>query len=324
MKSLNKQIFVNTLKIVVAAIASIVIARAAGLNFDVSAGIVAILTIQPTKKETIKTAVGRLLAFLTALFIAYISFRISGYTISAFFLYLAVFIFVCQLLHWYSAMAMNSVLISHFLTVGNMSIQSVTNEMLIFIIGVGVGIIANLHLHKNVNYIEELKNGTDEQIKRILARMSERILNHDISDYNGECFFKLRNLIRKAKNVAEENYNNQFNNSDIYDIEYIKMRDRQYQVLYEMYKSVRNINTTPITAERISLFLKEISDVYNEDNTGRELMDKFAEMDESMKLQPLPVERKEFEDRARLFVLMRYMEEFIQIKIEFAEKYLKK
>ena len=218
-------------------------------------------------------------------------------------------------------MAMDSVLISHFLSAGNMEVELVLNECVIFVLGVGVGLIANLHLKKNVNYIEELKDKTDSQIKKILSRMAERILDKDISDYNGQCFGELRNSIRNAKNVAEENYNNQLVNSDIYDKEYILMREKQCFVLYEMYKSVRHMETTPLTAQLISEFLKEVSEVYHKDNTAEELLKKFYELDESMKNKPLPVERTEFEDRARLYALLRNIEEFLMIKSDFSRKY---
>ena len=163
--------------------------------------------------------------------------------------------------------------------------------------------------------------GTDEQIIRILSRMSERILSQDKSDYNGECFASLKTQIQRAKNVAEENFNNQFGSGDIYDMEYIKMREEQIQVLYEMYKNVRAIHTIPATAETISVFLREMSEVYHRNNTGKDLMEQFLELDASMKSQPLPVERNEFEDRAKLFGLLRSIEEFIQIKKDFAKKY---
>ena len=68
----------------VAAVAAILIAYELELEFAMSAGIVAILTIQPTKKETIRVAMGRLCAFLAALIIAYGSFCIFGYTVVAF------------------------------------------------------------------------------------------------------------------------------------------------------------------------------------------------------------------------------------------------
>ena len=77
-----------------------------------------------------------------------------------------------------------------------------------------------------------------------------------------------------------------------------------------------------ITAKRISDFLKDMSEVFEKGNDGRALMKEFLQMDVWMKSKPLPVERKEFEDRARLFALMRDMEEFIGIKVEFAENKL--
>lgn len=312
---------INSVKIILAAVVAILISYGLQLEFAISAGIVAILTIQPTKKETMKVAVGRLCAFLAALMIAYGSFCVFGFTVVAFFVYLAIYIFICQIFSWNSAMAMNSVLISHFVTLGSMSISAIRNEALIFVIGVGCGIVANLHLRKKTGYIEKLKNETDEQIIKILSRMSDRILNKDISDYNGQCFTILRKQIREAKNAAEENFNNQFGNRDKYDMEYIAMRDRQCQVLYEMYKGVREMDTSPQTAGVISDFLKNIAEVFESGNDGKQLISEFSEMDGYMKSQPLPQTRKEFEDRARLFCLMRSIEEFIEIKMEFAEKY---
>lgn len=176
---MHKTVIFNTIKMVGAAILAILAAEALGLEFAVSAGIVAILTIQPTKKETIRTAVGRLCAFVAALLIALLSFECIGYTTEAFFVYLAIFVCICQCFRWYSAIAMNSVLISHFLTFGHMEIGSVMNEVLIFTIGVGIGIAANLHLRKRAWYIEKMKEQTDAQMRDILHRMSVQIISSD-------------------------------------------------------------------------------------------------------------------------------------------------
>ncbi len=316
----GKMLF-QTIKIAGAAILAILAATAAGADFAVSAGIIAILTIQPTKKETVKTAVGRLAAFASALVISYGCFWLLGCTLRAFLLYLGLYILLCQICRWYSAMAMNSVLVSHFVTVGVMDANSVCNEMIIFGIGVCMGILANLHLREDVDYMRELKEGTDSRIRNILSRMSERILDSDITDYNGQCFIELEHHLREAKNVAEQNLNNRIRSGDTYDKDYIYMRDRQCQVLYEMYKTVRGLGTTPVTAAKISAFLRELSEEYHEDNSGSELLIKFEALNQDMKKEPLPAERKEFEDRAKLFELLRQIEEFINIKIDFSQKY---
>ena len=315
---MQKSILISSFKIVLAAIGAIMVAWLLHLEFAISAGIVAILTIQPTKRETIHTALGRLYAFVAAIGIAFVCFGALGVTLQAYFAYLIIFIWVCQIFKWYSAMAMNSVLISHFVTVGVMNMETVANEVFIFMIGVSAGILANMHLRKRTDYAEQLMQEMDAQIVKILSRMSERILDKDISDYNGACFQVLAQQIELARKVAEENYNNQFNPDDTFDLEYIAMRDRQRMVLYEMYKNVRSLHTTPITAKRISDFLRDMSEVFKKGNNGKDLMQEFLQMDAWMKSKPLPVERKEFEDRARLFCLMREMEEFIRIKVEFA------
>lgn len=318
---LNTSAFFNTIKIAGAAIIAIILATMADIQFAVSTGIVTILTIQPTKKETLQTASGRFYAFITAMAIAYVSFEIFGYNLTAFMIYLIIFIFVCQIFQWYSSMAMNSVLISHFLTLGDMSHASVYNELVIFLIGVGVGIIANLHLHKNEDYILKLQQETDTQIKQILKKMSERILYQDVSDYNEQSFQNLKKSIQKAQNVADLNYKNQFSKKDTYDIEYIRMRDRQYHVLYEMYKSARTIETTPITAKIVSDLFLEMSETYHKDNNGADTLKHFYEIQKDMKEKPLPVNRMEFEDRAKLFILLNYIEEFITIKQEFMKHF---
>lgn len=311
--------WIQAMKIVVAAVVAILIASALQLDFAISAGIVTILTIQPTKKETIRIALGRLCAFVIALLIAFGSFWSFGYNLKGFFVYLLIYITICQFFSWNSAMAMNSVLISHFVTFGVMNPETLWNESLIFVVGVGCGIAANLHLRKQTEYIERLKNQTDAQIVKIVKRMSERIMDKDISDYNGHCFRLLREQIREAQNAAKENYNNQFGTGDRFDMEYIAMRERQCQVLFEMYKSVRELDTSPSTAGAIADFLKNMAEVYDRENDCNQLMSDFNRLEEYMRNQPLPTTRKEFEDRARLFGLMRSMEEFIEIKRTFTK-----
>lgn len=313
-----KKIIINSLKVSIAVAVAITIANLLQLEHAISAGIVAVLSIQPTKRETINVAVGRLIAFGIALVIAAISYSIFGINQIGFLVYMVPYVFICYLRKWNAAITMNSVLVSHFLTYESMALPYILNEMLIFGIGVSVGILINLHLHKKKAYIEKLKNETDEQIVKILTKIGERIQNKDVLEYNDTCFQTLERIIREAKNAAEENFNNQFRSQDKFDSEYIAMRQRQYNVLHEMHKIVNKLETTPHTAEVISDFFDKMASVFHRDNDGKALMEQFKEMDLYMKTQKLPTQRQEFEDRARLFALMRNIEEFIEIKMEFS------
>ena len=312
-----KSIITNTIKISAAAILAIICAQALKLDFAVSAGIVAILSVQPTKKETLRTALARLLAFAVALVISIALFNLLGFTIPVFFIYLVIFILVCQWRKWISAMAMDSVLISHFLSFGKTGTAEIKNEVLLFALGVGFGILVNLILHKKTDYIEELKNQTDEQIKQTLHRMALRIQNPDLADYDGSCFVSLNQSIFTAKKQAEKNYNNQFSKKDTFDNRYLEMRENQTKILYEMYKAVRELHTVPATAQLLSDFLEKVSTEYHKDNDVKSLLEELALIHDKMKSLPLPQTRIEFEDRANLFILMERLKEFLQIKRDF-------
>ena len=307
----------NSLKITIAAVMAIIVAQILHLEFAVSAGIVAILSVQPTKKETLHTAFSRFLAFAVALGISVPLFNFCGFTVQIFFIYLTVFILICQWRRWISSMAMDSVLISHFISLGRTGTSEVLNEVLLFAVGVGFGILVNIFLHKKKGYIEELKNQTDEKIKIVIHRMGCRILNPDFSDYDGSCFDSLNQSLFVAKKQAEENFNNQFTSRDTFDTRYLSMRENQTKILQEMFKCVRQIKSVPSTAPLVASFLEKVSLEYHKDNDVQTLLSELSEIRIKMKDVELPKVRTEFEDRACLFILLERLQEFLEIKREF-------
>ena len=300
---------VNSVKMIFAAIFSICVAQLFNLDFAISAGIVAILTIQPSKRETFSTAIARFYGFVIAIVISFICFKIFGITTLGFFVYLAIYVFICQKFRWYSAIAMNSVLISHFLSIGVMNFQTIVNESLIFLIGVLFGILVNLHLHKNVKEMNRLKNLLTEQVQKIINRMSQRIIDQNLQNYDGKCFIQLNKDFYLAKEIADVNYKNQLKKDDS-EIKYLENLGNQIGILYEMYKRVKNIKTQPSTAKIISDFLQKVSEEYPIQN-NEILLNEFNELWNEMKNRPLPQTRQEFEDRAELFTLLELIEEFI-------------
>ncbi|MBP5180093.1 MAG: hypothetical protein J6127_02250 [Clostridiales bacterium] len=304
------------LKITAAAVIAYITADLMGLEFSVSAGIVAILSVLPTKKETVKTALERLLAFVAALIIAFACYNLIGYNLPAFCLYLLIFIIFCRIFGFYSAMAMDSVLISHFLSTGRMDADTILNEVLLFLLGTILGILVNLTLRRDKKKMQELTDKTDEQIRHILYRASERILDSNLKNYDGKCLEVLDNQLDRAEKQALTDYKNDLIDSDTIDIKYIKMRRKQAEILKEIYRNVSEIKTAPDTASVISGFLAKTAEQYSRDNDVFDLINEVRTISLGFKEFPLPGSREEFEDRARLFVLMRSIEDFLLIKKE--------
>lgn len=319
-KILNRRLLFNALKIATGCVVAIFICMLMGLQFSATSGLITVLSIQNTKKETVFTALGRIIAFFAAVFISGLCFSIVGYNTIAFGIYLFFFIIFCNIFKFYSAVVPVSVLITHILSLEDISFSILLNEFLLLFIGAGIGVLINMHLHKDVKKMHERKNRVDEEIKAILRRMSDRILEEDKTDYNSECFKKIETYISEAEEIAKANDENSLFASENYNIMYIKMRREQCSALYDMYCYVKQMNLTTKQTVIISEFLRKISDEYEENNTVRELVKEADRIFEIMKSEKLPEERAEFENRAILYALLLKIREFLLIKYIFINR----
>jgi len=316
-RKLIKVHLLKSLKIAVAALLSIFIAGELGLEYSATAGIITVLSIGRTKRETLRSAANRGMAYLCALVLGFVCFKLLGYRLPAFALYLFLFAFLCMAAGWQEAITTDSVLISHFLSEGSMSLQAVGNETMLFVIGVGLGILMNLHLHSKEADFERLAEEVDRQIKGILRRMSAWLQTPDKSGYDAACFVKLEEAIRQAKLCAAANYNNSLLRKDTGQLDYIRMREQQSVVLKGIYQNIKSLVYLPGQAMKVASFFSEVEQAYHKENTVEELLGRLQGFLEEMKQEQLPVSREEFEARAILFYILMQMEELLQIKRRF-------
>ena len=111
MKQNYNALILKSVKITAGAILAILFASCLNLKYSATAGIITILSIQNTKKETIQTALARGEAFCCALLVSFLCYNFFDYTTAAFGIYLLIFTTLCLAMKWSSAIAMDSVLI---------------------------------------------------------------------------------------------------------------------------------------------------------------------------------------------------------------------
>lgn len=312
---------VKAFKIALAAVLSILTANLLGLRYAVTAGIITVLSIQNTKRETLKTARNRALAFLCALILAFLCYSLLGFCVGAFIVYLFFFALLCLSAGWGEAIAMDSVLISHFLTEQAFGVEMLANELLLFLVGTFFGILINLHLRKKEGEFDRLSRQVDEEIKGIVHRMSENIRREDKSGYNSDCFMRLEDRIRLAKECALRNWNNTLWSRTSYELDYIRMRENQSRVLRNIYDSIVQIRMLPVQTMQVAAFFEEIEAQYHRDNDVGQLLDTLEKMLADMKSAKLPASREEFEARALLFYTLMQLKEFLRLKNRFVENH---
>ena len=307
------------IKISAGSVAAILLADALGLNYSTSAGIVTLLTIQDTTKETIAISIKRIVAFLLAAVLAYVVFHFVGYRVLSYGIFLFLFIAFCKPLGLSSAVSTNAVLVTHYLAKKDMSLPTIGNEAMLLCIGAGIGTLLNLYMPGKIKEIRTMQRMLEEDLRNVLFRMSEYIKKEDKSGYTGECFEKLSSDVSTGKKQAFAYMNNTFFQESEYFIAYMNMREQQCSVLQEIYKKIVSIRKIPPQAEQISVFIHEISVSFGEYNNARALLEALSELLSQMKDSPLPVTREEFEERAILYLILMDLERFLKLKRNFVD-----
>lgn len=307
------------IKIAVGSVASIFLADVLGLSYSTAAGIITLLTIQDTSRETIKISVKRILAFALATFLAYMVFHFAGYHVFSYGIFLFLFIACCIPLRFGDAVSINAVLATHYLLEKDMSLPFVANEALLLFIGAGIGTLLNLYMPGKGKEIRAMQGALEEDLRTVLLRMSEYIMKVDRSDYTGACFDRLQADIYAGRKQAFAYMNNTFFQESKYFIAYMNMREQQTVVLREIYKKIINVRTIPPQTQQVAALLYETAVSFGESNNAIDLLDRLDKVLQQMKSAALPVTREEFEDRAVLYGILVDLEYFLQLKKEFVD-----
>lgn len=316
MQKLMKRKKINLLFLLKTGIGSaiaILIANALGLLYSPSAGIITLLTIQNTKKETLIIAVKRVEAFILATILSYLVFESIGYTALAFGAFVTLFVALCFLFDLKDGISMNAVLMTHFLIEQHMDPSLILNEISILFIGMGIGIALNLIMPRNIAKIQKEQLLLEEEMKKHLRGM-EGILRKEVHSID---FKALVQFVERLLRSAYEETGNSLLSDTRYLVSYLEMRKLQIGVLKDVTDTLLQIDSLPVQAEPIAEFIEHIAASFHEKNNVTGLLTILEQLREHFREEPLPETREEFENRAILYQVMKELEYFLLLKRNF-------
>lgn len=311
--------YIKLLKYGVGALLASVIAAALNIQYSLSAGIITLLTIQDTKKETVTVALKRIIIFFIMTALSAIILPLYGYNLVSLGIILFPYLFFCLVLNMKEAIAPIAVLCTHYITSESCSPKMIVNELLILVIGCGVGIILNLFMVNSYKQIRSIQRDIDRIISSIICRMSINIKEEDKSKYTGNCFEELEDLLEKMKKESVNYMNNHFTGTNDYFYKYMQMRMVQCLSLKRIFADIKSLEYTTTQAEKLSEYLYKICEEFGEANNAVSLLEELNKLFDFYKNEKLPVSRIEFENRAVLYNILTELKEFIEIKKRFAE-----
>lgn len=312
--------FLKIIKIAVGSLLSMAAAQALGLRYSSSAGVITLLSIQDTKRETIRVTARRLSAFLAAMVLGPVSFALAGYRPLAMGIFLLMFTPLCMKWGIQEGISVNTVLMTHFLAEGSMGMADIANEALLLFVGTGMGVLLNLYIPGSGTAIRSSQREIEEKFICLLRQMASGLEEPGENGLQtgGHGFQALEQALEQGERRAYEGMENSLLTDTRYYLAYMGLRKNQFAILCRMGECFSRMESTPDQASVVASLLTSVSNSFHERNNALDLLGELEQVKLQMKVQPLPVHRQEFESRALLYLSLLELEQFLVLKKEFA------
>ena len=140
-----RKIISRALKIAVGSSLAIFVAQLLGLQNATSAGIITLITIVTSRRETVQLSYRRVMTFFLSVILACVIFQAVPWAWIDYGIYIFVMAVICQLLNWDSTVSLNAVIGTHFLTSQDFSPVFILNEFSLVLIGIIFAILLNFY-----------------------------------------------------------------------------------------------------------------------------------------------------------------------------------
>lgn len=314
-----KRILYQSIKISVGVVVSIYLAQLVGLLFATTAGIVTMLSILDTRKQTYIVGLKRIIVSVIAILISTLLFLL-GHNLYVLGIFLVIFIPLLILSKSTEGLTVSTVLVTHMYSLKTIGISVALNEIALVSIGVFIAFLVNTHMPHEEKKIKILQEDVEHIIRKILHKMELQLLNQCSIEEQESSLVELDKLLTSGLDLAIKFNNNAVLSDQSYYIKYFQMRRQQYLVLSHMEKHFEQIFITVDKAKPLSEFTHQLALSFAEGNNGEELLKKAKELQSYYKESELPKTREEFENRAVLYQYFSDLIYFIDIKSKFMKK----
>lgn len=308
-----KKNFIKALKIAVSCCLSIFIAEYFHLSFSSSAGIVALLTVTDSRKQTLTLALQRFLSFLISILIAIFVFQTTQIHWITFGIYIFFVVFISYFFNWHGTISVNAVIGTHILFSPAVTSSFIINEFFIVFIGTVLAIIMNMIIPKKT--YQELINEdiiyTEQSFVSIFYEINKYLVYHKKMEFD-DSIAKLEKHLEKAMRTAIENNENLNKDESQKYVYYFDTRLEQVSLLENItYKFKQIHKLSEIDIIHVTYLINEIIDDFDNDQKPHHHKKQCQIIKESF-FNDL----ENIEDKAILYGIVLDIEEFIEKQIE--------
>lgn len=303
----------RTMKTALGAAIAIYLAQLIGLEYYVSAGILTILCIQPTKKKSVRAAFSRFVASMIAIAFAFVFFELGTYHPAMLGLMIVLFIPVLVSLGFSDGFVSSAVILLHLYDAKNLTAALFLNEILLMMIGFGTALLVNMYMPSIENKLASYR----EEIERLYSSMFKEItiyLRQGESDWSGKELVEAEKLLDKAKALAYQDVENHLLRHENKYYHYFDMREQQLQIIERILPKITALPVIVGQTQLVADFLEDLSEHVHSGNTAHQYIDKLERVKANFAAMPLPDTHEKFLAMADLNAIIQEMETYLEIK----------
>ncbi|MCJ8012580.1 aromatic acid exporter family protein [Paenibacillus sp. KQZ6P-2] len=303
----------RVIKTAIATLMSILIADTLGVKGPLSAGLLAILGVDVTRKRSIRTISARFFASLLGLGFACILFEILGFHYWVLALYILVSFPAIARANFKEGIVTSSVVVFRIYGDGSITLAGLWTQIELLVIGLGSALIVNLaYMPQASDQMVAIRKRVDKQFAIIFARIAETLRDPDYV-WDGKELIEAGKEIRIGKEAAHRAMENQMLHPDEVWSIYFYMRREQLESIQNMMQLISHVYQKMPQADDVAELFEQLShDVTEEVYTGRtEFL--LKKLEQEFKTMELPTTREEFEIRSAILQLIRELSLYLKL-----------
>lgn len=316
------RLFHTTIKMTLVGIIASLVARLFSLDYWMTAGIVAILSIHLTKRDSLVYSFKRLIDALFALVLATILFIGLGYEFYAFGIFIFIFVYTSFVFKISEGIVLSIVLVSHLYLNESFSLSLLLNEFYLLIISIGVASIFNiLYPTSSEKELNQHVESIDQLIRDHLFMLHLLLKDPAYNEEYYRHYVAIDKKIQKTIDIVELVDKDMLFQNDHSYLAYLHMRKEQNSYIRHMYQQALKIKRLHPYALEIAAFILDLSFDIGMYNKAFLQLKNLDLIQKRYKDATLPETREEFEIRAILYQILNEVESLLMVKVQFHHSY---
>ncbi len=316
------RLFHTAVKMTLVGVIASLIAKFIGLDYWITAGILAILSIHLTKRDSVEISSRRLIDSVFGLLLATLLFISFGYNYWVFFIFIFIFAYVSWMLRIAEGIVPALVLVTHLLQEGAFSLPMLANELSLIFISIGIATIFNILYPQSterelVMHVRSIDHLVADHLFMLALLLKD-------PDYNEEYYRHYSSLDRKIQEYIDivelVDKDLLFQNDHSY-LAYFHMRKEQTNYIRHMYLQALKIKKLHPYALEIAEYIVSVSHDIGFYNKAVQQLRNLDVIQKDFKVSELPKTREEFEIRATLYQILMEIESLLVVKVDFHHQF---